>query len=617
MITDDTIQQICENITEGKSIYQKLPDNGELVIDRVLPFICIYRFSPEQKDAGIVQLVQTQASYLIVPDSDEYTNDVKKLVNCVAKTISDQLSAFLIFEIWPTPVEVEKPKPPTFKILCPKGKVPATIETLTKGLYTFRNTIHDLEVEEINTVERHPPHLAELMPLPVGKDMGCLIIGLEIPPIYKDLTGDQFYYLFFRVLKRKFSEILKKAAFEFIRIQTSNQFSHYLMLGKSQMNPNVGDIDKKLADISGSFDFLLKVSPVNYESAWKEFKENHFKKKPKFHYRLITVDPEKLKRELYNIALENIDDPTLGFIFRDKRKELDRQISMLEERNTPEFLQSSINLYGNVDEELLQTARAILQLKPRNRRGQGGYLNSKEFAFKAKEEIDYYQQHLPGVKVSVEIRPDVSGLIVSQGTLYIGTRFKVPLHRVDALIQHEVGTHVLTYYNGKQQPLKQLYAGLAGYDEWQEGIAVMAEYLAGGLTLTRLRLLAARVVAVHAMIAGQSFVETFLLLHEAYGYKLKKAYNITVRVFRGGGLTKDLVYLRGLVRLLKYYENKGNLTPLFVGKIAEKHVPFIEELIYRNIISTPVFPRYMEREDAKEKINQLQKGKQLLDLIQN
>ena len=71
-----------------------------------------------------------------------------------------------------------------------------------------------------------------------------------------------------------------------------------------------------------------------------------------------------------------------------------------------------------------------------------------------------------------------------------------------ALLQHEIGTHVLTYYNGKGQPFRQLYAGLSGYEALQEGIAVLSEYLVGGLCGNRLRLLAARVVAVRAMLDG-------------------------------------------------------------------------------------------------------------------
>ena len=85
--------------------------------------------------------------------------------------------------------------------------------------------------------------------------------------------------------------------------------------------------------------------------------------------------------------------------------------------------------------------------------------------------------------------------MVSRGNLNIGKRVKIPESRVEALIQHEVGTHVLTYINGMDQPFQQLYCGLAGSDELQEGLAVLSEYLVGGLSAPRFRILAGRVMA--------------------------------------------------------------------------------------------------------------------------
>ena len=76
---------------------------------------------------------------------------------------------------------------------------------------------------------------------------------------------------------------------------------------------------------------------------------------------------------------------------------------------------------------------------------------------------------------------DVTGLMVSRGSLLVSSRMRIPVSRAEALIQHEVGTHVLTYYNGKAQPFRQLYSGLAGYESLQEGLAVLAEHLVGAL----------------------------------------------------------------------------------------------------------------------------------------
>ena len=79
--------------------------------------------------------------------------------------------------------------------------------------------------------------------------------------------------------------------------------------------------------------------------------------------------------------------------------------------------------------------------------------------------------------------------------------------------------------------------GLPGYDPLQEGTAVLSEYLTGGLSHNRLRLLAARVVAVRRQVAGQSFRTVFQVLCERLRFRPAWAFNISMRVFRGGGFT--------------------------------------------------------------------------------
>ena len=206
--------------------------------------------------------------------------------------------------------------------------------------------------------------------------------------------------------------------------------------------------------------------------------------------------------------------------------------------------------------------------------------------------------------------------MVSKGQVLIGESFKVPTNRVEALLHHEVGTHVLTYYNGKAQPLKQLHNGWANYDELQEGLAVLTEYLTGGLTRGRLRLLAARVVAAHSLVEGADFCDTFHELNHVYGFDLGTAFDVTARIHQGGGCTKDIIYLRGLIRLLKYLKEGGDIEPLFVGKIAEKHIPLMEELRYRKILKPiPVYPRYLQQEEAISRLKKARQGLSVYDLL--
>lgn len=596
---------VCSTIARGNRLNRLLPNGGKIVMDQPLPFLCIYRYSVKP-DPNFTQLIKTQASYLIVDESV----DIKELLSCVVATASAKFNSFLLLELWPDPDNESK----QFKILGPADRAPATIKALQKGFHGFEDIYPSIEVKTQDIFKRHPDHLEQLLFIDEAKELGGLMIGVKVPPIYEETESGNAFFIFFRKFRAKFSDAIKKAAFEFTRVQTSNEFNHYLMLGKTRLDNLVRFADKQLAEISEKMNFLMRVTPVNDAHEWENFKKNNFEKTPSFNYRLIPLDPELEKRKLYKIRLQRIEDPTLAYIFRDKRLELEKQLTMLEERETRNFQYIGQSLYGVVGENDLQAADSLLEYVDESH-DDPEVENCKSFANRAQKEIEAYKKHFPGIDLQVQIRKDVSGIMVSKSHLLISEDFKLSSKRVEALIQHEVGTHILTYCNGYQQPIKQMYAGFAGYDQLQEGLAVLSEYLVNGLTSERLRLLAGRVRAVDSMVQGAEFVETFRLLKDNYHFEPKEAYNITMRVFRGGGLTKDAVYLTGLIELLKYLQNGGDYEILNAGKFHLKHVPIIEELIHRKILKKPLMAPYLKLDKVKNRLKNLKEIKNLSELI--
>jgi uncharacterized protein (TIGR02421 family) len=160
--------------------------------------------------------------------------------------------------------------------------------------------------------------------------------------------------------------------------------------------------------------------------------------------------------------------------------------------------------------------------------------------------------------------------------------------------------------NGRSQPLQIFRTGLAGFETLQEGLAVLSEYLTGGLTNRRLRLLAARVVAVARMVEGASFLELFAELTQDYGLGARSAFLVAMRVTRGGGLTKDAVYLRGLQGVVAFLQKGGDPALLFIGKIGLEHVPVVEELLLRGVLrEPPLRPACLESPGAPERLARL------------
>jgi uncharacterized protein (TIGR02421 family) len=620
---DSFLDEVRMRLEEKSQIRLDLPSGGHIHIERRLPFICVYRQPTRRSDEGTERLVLGEASYLIAPGKKRDQRFFSRLIRLIVEKLSDEFGAFLLVEIFSKDDSpngnAAAPLRPEFNILAPKKPTPTTtIEAFEEALSLIRTLKRRARVKVTTTTECHAPGLPPLLSPTTARKLNCFTMAIGVSPVYRDIDNGQVYPLVLRKLHHGISQALKKGVFEFSRTWTSHQIVTYQSLGRRALVKAVWNADRRLAEISTAFDLLLLVTPTNVDSAWRIFKKSRYQKNPLFYYRPRPVDPAILKRQLYRIPLERIEDPTLGALFREKRLDIERQLTMLGDRGSKRFMYGSLQLYGGVSDKLERVAQALLaKLPPRvKERSRSRSVRATEFAEAATKEIGLYRESCPELSASVEIRDDTVGLMVSGGKLLIGRNVKIPASRVDALLQHEIGTHVLTYFNGKAQPFHQLYCGLAGYEELQEGVAVLSEYLVGGLSRPRLRLLAGRVIAVKCMLEGASFVDTFRELNSNLGFEKATTFNLVARVYRSGGLTKDAVYLRGLVGLLSHLQQGGNFENLFVGKIAVSHIPVIEELQWRGVLKkAPLMPRYIHLPTTQLLLEDLAKGRTVLDLV--
>ena len=282
-------------------------------------------------------------------------------------------------------------------------------------------------------------------------------------------------------------------------------------------------------------------------------------------------------------------DPALHTLFRAKRDEIARQITALEDRDTSRFVYGSLQLYGAVAPPLARAAVELLETIP-PQAPSTQTVTAGAFAEAARAEFERYRAVYPDFPVRVEVRDDISELMVSFGRLLIPESAAFRADRVDPLLHHEVGTHVVTYQNGARQPLTLLTIGLPGYDETQEGLAVLAEYLTGGLDPRRLRVLAARVVAVGQMLDGAGFLDIFESLRADHRIPARTAWSIAIRVVVGGGSVKDAIYLRGITRILDALAEGSSLDVLLVGKLALDHIPLVQDLLDREVLHAAVGP---------------------------
>ncbi len=622
-ISDQVIARVTAALDESRPVRELLPGGGQLNMDRLLPFLCVYRRDPQRVDPGTALFITAEAAYLNAPGVALRRPGLRKLVRRIAETASARLGAFLVLEIWsgddrdvPHTVDDMTGEPllpqPGFRIITRLPHHPeGTVSKLEFALQQVKVHRKASDVTIVLQKRTHPTGMQALISEAEAERLNCHVLGLEIRPLYRNQETGDVYQELLRRLRRSVSRALKQAFFTFALNRTNVRPQHYYVMGRRTLPQLVWSVDRQLADVSSQFKFLLLTTPVNAERTWHTFAEQGYQEEPRFVYRPVDSDPLLLKRKLLRIRTEQIEDPTLEHVFRQTQDELERQITMLTDIGTRRFLPGSLQVFGEVAPSLAELATQILTRLACPETPESRRMSAREFAKRANREIQYYRQSMNDFAAQAIVRNDMySGLLSTGGNLLIGRETALSANRADALLQHEVGTHLVTYYNGAAQPLKLLRVGLAGYDGLQEGLAVLSEYLVGGLSRSRLRTLAARVIATDRMARGTALPEVFHTLTQQFGFEPHTAYTIALRVYRGGGLTKDAVYLRGLVEILDYLRGGGQLEPLLVGKLAVDHIPIVRELLLRGVLRPPPLrPRWLDHPLAAERLAAVRRPK--------
>lgn len=604
------------HLASGRRLRRTLPEIGFVYVERPLPFLCVHRRPFDDEDRGTAQLVTSFPSYFLVNAERSNRELAKQSIQSIAERLERLCGGVLVVEVSSAPAEVGlTDESPRFRL---SARPSAGLDSSVAAL---KNALGQLSVGGARAsvdVERCESPGPVAMPNLELDTRALGYIGLEVKPVYRSSEDQRPYPTILAQLRRGIDLAVRSAAFEFAHERVKNAPEHPHALGRRTLVKAARDADALLASVSDSLGYLLLVTPTNTDEAWEEFKQAQFERAPRFRYRPLHIDPELLKRKLYDTHLERIEDPTLTLIFREKQAELDRMINMLVDRETERFLWGSLQIFGGVDGGLESLARQIVehtQDEP-NQRDEGAVIDANGFAALAGDELAHYRESWPELDARIYVRDDVPNLMTLNGNLVMHRKMSLGTRRARALIQHEIGTHLVTYHNGRAQRLAHLSSGFAGYEALQEGLAVLAEYLAGGLSRTRLRIIAARVLAVKYLLSGASFVDTFRQLQREVGLDSPSAFSVSMRVYRSGGLTKDAIYLRGLGQALGYLSGGGKVEDLFVGKVAIHHLPLVHELRLRGVVSAPrLRPRYLDDPAAVVRLRRLSRGASVTDLL--
>lgn len=606
------------DFSESGALRSDFGTHGRIHIDRPLPFVVVHRFDPDVIASLALQIGVTSPAYVIWPAIDDA--EAAAMLEGVMEEERKHFPTYLIIELTDLPRAAAKagdvPHLAPFEARIAASSDPpaqAAAKTLRKALEEIEVDLRHCKVGAIEPLNGAPA--ASRID---QNHTNCGMISLALPHIHIMPEGHDIYPQIFHDLQVAIFDALLKAACAFMESGKLRPPVHYRVLGRSSFVDAARSADDKLNQICARYDFLMAVSPINGSEARERFAASGYEKPPEFRYRPLTVDPDEAKRALYKIDLKKVEDPLIESLFSEKRHEIDHQLTMLACRNSDRFRYASLMLYEPVSSALLDTARDILSSKSRAGGARGDpAADCHDVAIAAREMAARYQAQDPAFDVTIEIREDVTaGMLVSGNRLYISHDILVPAHRLEPLLNHEIGIHLLTYINGSKQGLQIFKRGLAGYEGVQEGLGVFAEWAVGGLTCARLRLLAGRVVAVQAMTDGATFIDVFRLMRHTHGFSAAGAFNLTTRVFRSGGFAKDAIYLRGFKTILDLLAEGRSLEPYWYGKIAPQHANAVEELSARGILASPASrPEFLRDKICSERIEAFRLSPSFANLV--
>lgn len=410
-----------------------------------------------------------------------------------------------------------------------------------------------------------------------------LVIPIEIKKVFMDEENGEPFPLVLEQLQHGLHLALLETAAAFNKKLKRSKLKR-ADLQTSDIEPIVLTVDKALYRLAKNIDTLHYVNPINIQQEKRRFLSRKAYI-PEFRYRQLRLDPYDFREKLYKLPVSQIQDPLIRGLYRSVVDNYATKVELLANIGTPQFLYNSLRYYGEPSITDKANARFILHASEwKTLQDTNNRLDTEEAKIIFEQAAEKY---------GLDCRVIISSRIVakamldnSRRALLLNRNARLTPFEIEALIHHELGVHMVTTVNAIAQPLHVLKLGLPGNTYTQEGLAILSEYLSGNINLDRLKQLSLRVLAVDMMIDGMDFRTVYTRLREEHDIAADDAFSLTTRVFRGGGFTKDYLYLSGFRDLVALHKSK-DITALLVGKTGLQFIDTLDSMIQRGNLQRP------------------------------
>ena len=414
-----------------------------------------------------------------------------------------------------------------------------------------------------------------------------LVLATEVKKVFMDeLTGQPFPLVIQSIAKGLKNAIIKNSQ-HYINTKSNFDVKRRNSLLHGGLQPELVKLDNDLYRLAKNFEVLGFVNPLNIEQEKKKFFKSKFTVNPEFRYRPLTIDPHVFKSKMYKLDVDQLEDVHIRQVYIDIIRSYTDKVDLLNTLGTENFLYNSLRYFGEPSTQDIANATFLLYCDELPQFENEAFIDSKlvQETFKAEGKrygFDFKVQEVSHI-------PSDALVINSKKTLLLKKGAKFTQTRLNALLNHEIGVHMVTTMNAQDQPLKFLSLGLPRNTYTQEGLAIMSELLSGSLSIKRLKELALRVLAVNSLTRGNDFKTTYEWLKDEHKVESEKLFYLVTRVYRGGGFTKDYLYLKGFRKVLEMQDRGVKLDNLFLGKTTHTHLTILNELVDRGILNAPKY----------------------------
>lgn len=360
-------------------------------------------------------------------------------------------------------------------------------------------------------------------------------------------------------------------------IDVNKKLEHNVDLMHANLDDlKIKSIDKKVCEIDEQIKLLSYINPRNIA----EQKQLFFDYKgisPKFSYRKNELDIANMKRELKKIPEV---DHVLYPLFAAKIEELDNKLSLINSVGTENFAGFSEDIFGKISDSLYRKALKFIQETGSIESDESPEMDYEEAAKIMKEYL--VKNNLAHWQIKILDNSVADVQISKNGSVMIRKGAKFRENRLQALLVHEIGTHVFRNENGKLQPFQIFERGTADYLTTEEGLAVYNQNKLGLSLGEKYLTPALQIVAIHNA-QNKNFLELFKYMKKTYEISDELAWKLCLKSKRGtvnsaknGAFTKDSVYFRGNLEVQKFLSKGGDIKDLYIGKINIKDLKILK-----------------------------------------